>query len=377
MLLLSALLALLVLDPGVADETAVELRDELERLGWERCDATGVPGVAIAVLRDGEIAFTLGCGWADVEGEVPVTPETVFNIGSISKCVGAWGLMKLVEEGKLALDAPVVTRRWALPESEFDASGVTLRRLLSHTAGLSLHGYPGFWPGVELPTLERSLSGDTNGAGDVRLEAAPGSRWKYSGGGYTWAQLLLEEASGRSFAEYMQGEVLVPLGMTSSAYSWAEPLLARSATPYGDGGKPLPRGGPLFPELAAAGMQTTVSDMARFARASLPRFRKEGDPVVLKPETIEAMQVAVPPGDGYGLGYQIEPRHGVRLVGHGGANDGWIAYLRVAPETGDGLVLLTNASHGNAVVAPLAQAWEKRVLEGRNGPVRAEPARAR
>lgn len=368
---------LLALPCPTQDDPYAALRDELERLGWEQCERTGVPGVAIAVLREGEVAFALGCGWADVEGEVAVTPETVFNIGSISKCVGAWGLMKLVEEGKLDLDAPVVTKRWTLPESEFDARGVTLRRLLSHTAGLTLHGYPGFWPPVELPTLERSLSGDTNGAGDVRLEAAPGSRWKYSGGGYTWAQLLLEETSGRSFAEYMRSEVLVPLGMTSSGYSWDEPLLARSATPYDEGGKPLPRGGPLFPELAAAGLQTTVADLARFARASLPRFREEGDPAVLKPETIEEMQVAVPPGEGYGLGYEIQPRHGVRLVGHGGANDGWIAYLRVAPETGDGLVVLTNASHGNAVVRPLALAWEGRVLEGRSGPVRAEPARSR
>jgi len=351
----------------------VELRDELERLGWELCERTRVPGVAIAVLREGEVAFVLGCGWANLETEEPVTPETVFNIGSISKCVAAWGLMELVERGTLVLDAPVVTERWQLPPAEFDARGVTLERLLSHTAGLSLHGYPGFWPPVELPTLERSLSGDTNGAGDVRLEAAPGSRWKYSGGGYTLAQLLAEEASGRSFAEFLRTEVLLPLGMQSSAYSFGEPLLARSATPYDGDGTPLPRGGPLFPELAAAGLQTTASDLARFARASLPRFRGEDDPRVLEPETIERMQVAVAPGDAYGLGYQLETRLGVRLVGHGGANQGWIAYLRVAPETGDGLVLLTNSSAGNAVVAPLESAWAKRVLEGRSGPVRTAP----
>lgn len=375
------LLTLLVGAPTLAlpfqADAAAELREELERLGWEHCERTGVPGVAIAVLRAGEVAFTLGCGWADVEKEVPVTPETVFNIGSISKCVGAWGLLKLVEQGKLELDAPVAPERWQLPQSEFDASGVTLRRLLSHTAGLSLHGYPGFWPGAELPSLERSLSGDTNGAGDVRLEAEPGSRWKYSGGGYTLAQLLLEETSGRSFAEFLRAEVLLPLGMESSAYAWDEPLLARSATPYGEGGKPLPRGGPLFPELAAAGLQTTVADMGRFAQASLPRFRREGAPEVLKPETIELMQGAVPPGDGYGLGYQLEERLGVRLVGHGGANDGWIAYLRVAPETGDGLVLLTNASHGNSVVAPLETAWAKRVLAAPSGAIRAQPATSR
>jgi CubicO group peptidase (beta-lactamase class C family) len=256
----------------------------------------------------------------------------------------------------------VTTERWTLPASDFDAEGVTLRRLLSHTAGLSLHGYPGFWPGAELPSLEASLSGDTNGAGAVELEAAPGSRWKYSGGGYTLAQLLLEETTGRDFRAFMRAEVLEPLGMHDSDYGWPDELLERSATPYSPGGEPLPRGGPLFPELAAAGLQTTVADMARFAEASLPRFRSEDDPRVLSPETIDEMQRAVPPGEDYGLGYQIERRRGVTAVGHGGANAGWIAYLRVVPETGDGLVLLTNASHGNAVVRQLETLWMDAVV---------------
>src|SRR5262245_43778272 len=184
---------------GMANLTGDPLREELERLAWEQCEKQHVPGVGLAIVRDGKLAWALGCGWADVAAEREATEETVFNIGSISKTVASWGLMKLVEEKKLALASPVVTRRWQLPASEFDAKGVTLRRLLSHTAGLSLHGYPGFWPPKELPSLEASLSGDTNGAGDVHLEAVPGTRWKYSGGGYTLAQLLLEEASGTSF----------------------------------------------------------------------------------------------------------------------------------------------------------------------------------
>ena len=113
----------------------------------------GVPGVAVARVHGGELAWSIGCGYADAESEEPVTGRTVFNIGSISKSVAAWGLMRLVESEEIELDAPVerYLTRWHLPESEFDSRGVTLRRLLSHTAGLSLHGYPGFEPGERLP----------------------------------------------------------------------------------------------------------------------------------------------------------------------------------------------------------------------------------
>jgi CubicO group peptidase (beta-lactamase class C family) len=342
------------------------LRDELERLAWEESEKQRVPGVGLALLRDGRLAWAIGCGWADVAAEREVTAETVFNIGSISKTVAAWGLMRLVEEGKLALDAPVVTRRWQLPATEFDAAGVTLRRLLSHTAGLTLHGYPGFWPPKELPTLEASLGGDTNGAGDVRLEAAPGTRWKYSGGGYTLAQLLLEETSGTSFAEYMRQSVLEPLGMRRSAYGWPAEILAASATPYDARGEPLPRGGPLFPELAAAGLQTTAADLGRFAEASLARAGAARAPApVLKPETIALMQTPAPASPDYGLGYGTESQSDIVVVGHGGANEGWMANLALVPESGDGLVVLTNGTNGNAVIRALRLAWVEHLVARR------------
>jgi CubicO group peptidase (beta-lactamase class C family) len=335
-------------------QDAGELRDELEALGWELTEEHRVPGLALALVRDGELAWTLGCGWADVAEEREVDgDETVFNIGSISKTIAAWGLMKLVEQGKLALDEPVVTRRWKLPESEFDARGVTLRRLLSHTAGLTLHGYPGFWPPQGTPAVEASLAGDTNGAGDVRLWTEPGTQWKYSGGGYTLAQLLLEETTGAAFADHMRREVLEPLGMTSSAYGWPAELLARSATPYDEGGEPLPRGGPLFAELAAAGLQTTAADLGRFAAASLAR----GDAAaVLSAATLELMQTPAPAAPDYGLGYQFHDVKGVRLVGHGGANAGWMAMLALRPP-GDGFVVLTNGSNGNAIIRVVVERW--------------------
>ncbi|NOT29153.1 MAG: beta-lactamase family protein [Planctomycetes bacterium] len=341
------------------------LRDEVERRAWEACEQHHVPGVSLALVRDGRLAWTLGCGWADVAAEREVTAQTVFNIGSISKTVAAWGLMKLVDEEKLALDSPVVTKRWTVPPSEFAPTGVTLRRLLSHTAGLTLHGYPGFWPPKELPSLEASLSGDTNGAGDVRLEAEPGTRWKYSGGGFTWAQLLLEETSGQGFAAYMRTEVLEPLGMQNSAYGWPAEILAASATPYDQDGEPLPRGGPLFPELAAAGLQTTAADMGRFAVASLALFHAEEKARVLRPETIALMQSPAPASPEYGLGYALEHRGALVVTGHGGANEGWMARLSLVTESGDGIVILTNGSNGTAVIQALEKVWLEHVAAAR------------
>lgn len=310
------------------------LYDELERLGWELCEKNHVPGLALACVREGKLAWTLGCGYADVASERLVTGDTLFNIGSISKTVAAWGAMKLVERGKVELDAPVGTyvKRWKLPPSEFDAHGVTLRRLLSHTAGLSLHGYPGFPPGTALPTLEESLSGNTSGAGDVRLVHAPGSKWQYSGGGYTLAQLLIEEVSGRPFAEYMREEVLIPLGMVHSDYRWTDEVGRLAATPYDEHGEAT--GGPRFTEGAAAGLQTSAAELGLFVCANLSDAR--GAPPVLARETIALMHSPAPASPDYGLGYQVEHRGEFVVVGHGGSNMGWMRACASCQPAGTG-----------------------------------------
>lgn len=330
---------------------------EAEKLGWDLCEARDTPGVAIARIRRGEIAWALGCGYADVEAQELVTPETVFNIGSISKTLATFGFMKLVEEGKVELDVPVerYLTRWKLPASEFDASGVTLRRLLSHTAGLSLHGYPGYDPGETLPTLEESLSGKSN-AGELVLISAPGTSWKYSGGGFTIAQLMLEEVTERDFAEFMRVEVFEPLGMLSTDYRWTEEITARAATPYDQSEKAV--GGPHFIALAAAGCQTSVLDLARFGVASLAAdASSDGKGPVLAPKTLALMQSPAPASPEYGLGFSIEDHAGIRVVGHGGSNRGWMALLALAPALDDGLVVLTNGSNGGALHGPIRGAW--------------------
>lgn len=318
------------------------------------------PGAAVALIRDGRVVFQRGYGRAGEADEDAVTAETGFNIGSISKTVAAWGVMRLVERGVLEIDAPVekYLTRWAIPDSEFDAGGVTVRRLLSHTAGLSLSGYPGWDPGEELPTLEASLSGATNGSGDVHLMSEPGTEWRYSGGGFTLLQLLVEEVTGRAFADYMRDEVLRPLGMESSDYEITPEIAAGSSLAFDRFGEPTPS--PRFTALAAAGLHTTLEDLATFAVAALegPADEPPGRGI-LDPETVALMTTPVPVSDGsYGLGYGVESLgEELVMVGHNGANRGWHAAFLIVPETGSGFVVVTNGSNGWPVHRQIRCDW--------------------
>jgi len=317
-----------------------------------------VPGAAVALIRDGDLILQRGYGYADVDRQIKVGEQTGFNIASISKTVAAWGVMNLVEDGTLELDAPVATylTRWHLPESAFDVDGVTVRRLLSHTAGLSLHGYPGWTSDDTLPTIEESLSGRTNGGGDVQLIREPGSRFQYSGGGYMLLQLIVEEVSGQSFADYMQAEVLDPLGMTNSSYTIDEEILRSSSLEHDSYGDVIPF--ERFTAQAAAGLQTTIEDLSTFALASL---QSPGVPnPVLEPSTLELMTSAAPESGGeYGLGYS---QRGVRgsdeaFFGHDGSNAGWQATLRLHNESKSAFILLTNGATGREVIDQALSDW--------------------
>ncbi|MFT7604442.1 MAG: CubicO group peptidase (beta-lactamase class C family), partial [Saprospiraceae bacterium] len=228
-----------------------------------------VPGAAIAIIENGKIILQKGYGYSDIDKKIKVNNLTGFNIASISKTVAAWGVMKLVQEGKIDLDAPAekYLNRWHLPKSKFDADEVTIRRLLSHTAGLSLHGYPGWSPSDILPTIEESLEGKNNGPGGVEIIMEPGTKWKYSGGGYSILQLIIEEVTGEKFEVYMQGEILNPLGMTNSSYTIDEKILNASSQEYDSFGEVIDF--ELFTAQAAAGLHTTIEDFTKFAQASL------------------------------------------------------------------------------------------------------------
>lgn len=331
--------------PSTSVETFTAL---LEKTVPGHLDEFGVPGAAVALIEGGDVVFVQGYGYADAANRQPVTAQTGFNVASISKPVTAWGIMRLVERGKLELDAPVerYLTRWQFPPSEFDASHVTVRRLLSHTAGLSVTGYSGWSPGDELPTLEESLNGATNGSGDVRLILAPGTQWRYSGGGYTVMQLLVEEITGTKFSDYMREEVLLPLGMSGTDFEWTPSIQAASAQAYDQLGEPAPIA--RFTAQAAGGMHTTIENLATFAAAALNGPDGTAGRGVIRPESVDVLTSPAPATEGrYGLGYGIAPfGEGMVRVGHDGSNRGWHSLLEIIPETGDGFVMITNSSNG-------------------------------
>ena len=321
-----------------------------------RLDAQQRGNAVLALLEDGAV---VGEHAASV-GE-PVDRDTVFQVASLSKWITAWGVLALVEDGHLDLDAPVgrSLTRWQLPASEFDLDGVTPGRLLSHTAGLIDDlGYGGFAPSAPLQTLEQSLTRASDAfpgrGGEVRVGGAPGRGWRYSGGGYTLLQLLVEEVSGESFEAYMQRRVLQPLGMTRSTFEWTPDRGTHLATFYDTDSRPATHY--RFTALAAASLYTSASDLTRFLQAHLPG--PDGAPVgrgVLRPETVRAMwrpQASRLGREIWGLGTLLYARNGRGgfVVGHDGMNAPAIyTTARLDPDGGDGIVVLET---GTPLLAP-------------------------
>ena len=297
----------------------------------------------------------------------PVNRDTLFQVASLSKWITALGVMVLLEEGKLDLDVPISTylTRWKLPESEYDNNGVTVRRLLSHTAGLTDGlGYAGYAPGVHVQSLEDSLTHAADASpgadGRVRVGHAPGSRWEYSGGGYTLLQLLIEEVTALPFESYMQQAVFQPLSMSRSTFVIDQNNAWNLAPFYDVDGTIAVHY--RFTSLAATSLYTTASDLTRLIQAYLPG--SNGDPAgsgVVKSETLKQMRQ--PHGWkmgaaiwGLGTMLYVPDGEGDFVIGHDGQNEPAInATARVNPATGDGIVVLET---GNRLLATtLAGEW--------------------
>jgi CubicO group peptidase (beta-lactamase class C family) len=338
-----------------ADGVATDLADILEDSRW--LSTFEVPGVAVVQVRGGAVTWSQGYGTTDTTSGVPVTADTVFRVGSITKSVTAWGVMRLVEQGRMDLDAPVESylTRWHLPASGFDPDGVTVGRLLSHTSGLNSQDYSPVTT-RPLPSLEQSLSGSSGQPGDresddVRIIAEPGSQLLYSNGGYTLLQLAVEEVVGESFASYMQREVLDPLGMTRSSFVERPALAATAATGHTRGGQPVPPS--LFTEQAAGGLYASANDVARFVVAGMtgPSGEAPGRGV-LSPTGVAALLAPIHVADGMttSLAYEVETlADGTRLAGHGGKNTGWLAQFTTLPDRGEGIVVLTNSDNSGPI----------------------------
>jgi CubicO group peptidase (beta-lactamase class C family) len=320
--------------------------------------ASTAPGLAVALVHQGRRAWAAGYGVADHVTGQPVTAATRFQAASLSKPVTAWGVLRLVEQDRIGLDEPVIghLRRWRPPRSPFDADAVTVRRLLSHTAGLSVHGYVGQALDRPLPSIAASLSGETRRSFPVELLDAPGRRWRYSGGGYSVLQLLVEELTGRPFAQYLQAEVLAPLGMTASGFVWSR--TAATAYPHDADGGRIPDFA--FAELAAAGLMTTAPDLACFLAAALagPRGEPPGRGVLSPAGVRLALTAAPATGGRWGLGYGLGLLPGGDLLAyHEGANRGWRAGLALLPDRRAGIAVLANGDGGSVPIDAVVQEW--------------------
>jgi CubicO group peptidase (beta-lactamase class C family) len=319
-----------------------------------RMSELNVPGVSIAVIHDGRIEWARGFGVTRAGG-APVSANTLFQAASISKPVFALAVLRLVDAGKLNLDANVndYLKAWKLPDNDFTrASKVTLRGILTHSAGLTVHGFLGYAANSPVPTTVQILDGapPANSA-QIRVDIAPGSLSRYSGGGYVVAQQMLNDVTGIPLPKLMRDSVLVPLGMTRSTYEQPLPMTRMSeiALPHRADGKPIEGGPHTYPEMAPAGLWTTPTDLAHYAlgvRAAL--VGKSG--AVISAKTARAM--LTPVFNNQGLGPQIGGATSRKFFMHGGANEGYRC-LFVAYEDGEGAVVMTNSDSGDALMGEI------------------------
>jgi len=315
-----------------------------ERLKFYKC-----PGLSVAVIKDFKVLWARAYGVKDLETKQPVTTETLFQAGSISKSVNATIAMKKVEQGKISLDANINEKltSWKLPENELTAKKtVTLRRLLSHTAGTTVHGFPGYAITDKLPTLQQVLDGAAPAnTAPVRVDLEPGTQFRYSGGGTTITQLALTEIEKKPYPEIARETVLKPLNMTNSTYS--QPLPAdwrpKAATGYRSNGKEVEGKIHIYPEMAAAGLWTTPTDLAKFAIEMQLSLAGRSNKILTK-QSVETMTTGVL--NDVGLGFFIEKHGNAVYFGHGGSDEGFTSELLVSRDKGYGVAVMVNSDSG-------------------------------
>jgi CubicO group peptidase (beta-lactamase class C family) len=315
----------------------------------DRMKELKIPGVSIAVIHQGTMEWARGFGVRSVGGP-PVDADTMFQAGSISKPVAAMAALRLVQDGKLSLDADINTylTSWKLPNDPVTAGHpITLRELLTHTAGATVHGFPGYASNEPVPTLVQVLNGEKPAnTPPIRSEAEPGTRWKYSGGGYTIMQQVLIDVTEEPFPTLLHDSVLAPIGMSHSTYEQPLPQEFQSfaATPYRSNGEPVEGGAHTYPEMAAAGLWTTSTDLARYIIEVQQSLQGKANHVLSENMTREMLT----PGMGHwGLGLEISGSGSNPYFLHGGSDEGFRDFFAAGENNGDGAVVMTSGDAGS------------------------------
>jgi CubicO group peptidase (beta-lactamase class C family) len=317
----------------------------------ERMEQYYIRGLSIAVIRDYKIEWARGYGTMDTVTKAPVTIQTLFQAGSISKSLNAVGLLKLVQDKKIDLTADInnYLKSWKFPyDTVSQGKKISLANLLSHTAGLTIHGFPGYERGDTIPSLTDILDGKAPAnTKAVRSEFAPGLRFQYSGGGTTISQLMLMDITGQAYDSYMWENVLKPLGMEMSSYTQppAKDKEKFLATGYHEDGMEVKGKYHVYPEQAAAGLWTNPTDLSKYIIETQLSLQGKSNKVLSQEMTKLRLTPYI--DSNAALGVFIEKQGAEKYFGHGGSDEGFTSTYKGSIENGNGVVVMVNSNSGN------------------------------
>ena len=347
---------------GLVDRSERGQKDAQRWSIEERLKAHGVPGASVAIIEDGKIIWSKGYGTKLKGTNNPVDSKTVFSVGSVSKMINAAIILRLVAEGKIDLDKDVnhYLKSWEVPTNQYTKRNkVTLRAILSHTAGFSQHGFADFQPGEKLPSAIETLTGSYPAKHSaVRLMFTPGTEMDYSGGGTTVSQVLVEDVTGLSYLQAATKYVFEPLAMSRSTFqNPLSPSHGNIARAHDSNGNPtaLPRGWEAMPEIAASGLWTSADDLATFNIALLVSTKSNNG--FLPPAIAKDMMTRVK-NSWHGLGPRLNGKGETRVYSHGGANNSYRAWIEGQLDSGNGIVVLTNGTNGHRIHQELRKSAE-------------------
>ncbi|MDW3196551.1 MAG: serine hydrolase domain-containing protein [Cytophagales bacterium] len=333
----------------------IDLTSKMERYG--------VPGVSLGVVKDGKLAWAKGYGLIQLGRPEEINTATMFSVGSVSKVGAAVITLKMQKTGQLDIDTDVnqYLTSWKVPQNQYtEQASVTLRRIMSHTAGLTVHGFADFDPEEELPTTVQILEGKSPAKSNrVYVNIPIGRRFRYSGGGTTVEQLVIEDITGKSFHEVTSEMLFQPLGMSRSSYQNPLPEeMGNIAKAHNRHGHPvaLPRGYQSMPEAAASGLWTTPSDFAKLMLMLMEAY--EGKHSFLNQNSVRDMMTSVYPSE-YGLGPRITRNGDDIIFSHGGANDCYKAHFSGSISQKTGFIIFTNGAGGHQLIRDLQPVFEE------------------
>ena len=330
-----------------------------------------VPAISFSVIQSDKISWVDAIGYTDSDHTKKVNTGTLFQAGSMSKSVAAITALSLVDRGILNLDSAVtpLLRGWVISKPDkFKDEAVTLRQLLSMSSGLNVGGYYGYAPGQPLPMLIQTLNGMKPANNPpLKMIYQPGKQYYYSGGGYEVIQLLINSQTSSSFIQNVQNYVLTPLGMVHSNYDQplAERFAKNAALATNSDGNTFTYKWRITPEYAAAGLWSTPTDLAKFVLSVMKAYQGKNGEVISA--TIAKDALTQQKNTPYGLGFVVKGKSQTLRFMKLGQNAGYQGWLAGLPNTGQGVIVMTNSDNGRELAQDLIYAIAKAYQWPTNG----------